>query len=401
MAISGSTVSRALGATGHPRAGRFVTQQPGPAAYRAFIPAPLPPHPPLRVDGDLQQRLENASRELGRLDGIALLLPDPNLFIYMYGRKEAVLSSQIEGTQSSLSELLLFESEAITEGASADVREVANYARAMDHGLDRLTNGFPLSLRLIREIHAVLMHGTRGGALAPGEFRRTQNWVGGVNPSTARFVPPPVPEMNAALDNFEKFLHDDSLRLPLLVKAGVAHAQFETIHPFLDGNGRVGRLLITFLLCAEGGLSQPLLYLSLYLKQHRDEYYERLQRIRTHGEWEDWLRFYLEGVGQVARLATETARRIVTLFETDRGRIQTLGKAAASPLRVHDALRRHAIASIPRLAGELGMTTQTVSAAIRRLQALGMVREETGKLRNRQFSYRSYLDLLNSALNRE
>lgn len=378
------------------RAGRFVLQQPGKAEYRAFVPAPLPPHPEIQVGGVLQEHLEVASRELGRLDGITLLLPDPALFIYMYGRKEAVLSSQIEGTQSSLSDLLLFESDDLSDDAPPDIREVANYIAAMDHGLSRLEGGFPLTLRLIREIHGVLMEGVRGGTKDPGEFRKSQNWVGGSSPSKARFVPPPEHEMRTALGALESFIHDDSVRIPLLIKAGLVHAQFETIHPFLDGNGRVGRLLVTFMLCAGGALSKPLLYLSLFLKQHRDEYYEHLQRIRTHGEWEQWLRFYLEGIGVVAKQATETARRMLLLFEKDRERINDLRTGRTTALRVHDLLRYHAIISIPRAARELEVSKQTAGAAISRLQDLGIVVEQTGKIRHRQFAYRSYVELLNA-----
>lgn len=378
------------------RGGRFIAQQAGPERFSAFLPQPLPPRPELRVDGELQDLLERASRELGRLDGITLLLPDPALFIYMYVRKEAVLSSQIEGTQSSLSDLLRFESDGVPGVPIDDVREVVNYTVAMEHGLERLKSGMPLSLRLIREIHGLLMSNARGANKTPGEFRRTQNWIGGSRPGTARFVPPPPHEMHAALDNLEKFIHDRDVRMPLLLRAGLVHAQFETIHPFLDGNGRVGRLLITFLLCAEGALSQPLLYLSLYLKENREQYYDCLQRIRTDGDWEGWIRFYLEGVQLVARQATDTARKIVDLFERDRERIQRLGKGAASVLRVHDVLKRHAVVSIPWTMGKVALTQQTIAAAVRKLEELGILREATGKMRNRQWIYSEYAALLNA-----
>jgi Fic family protein len=376
------------------RAGRLETQQAGNEGYSAFIPAQLPPSPAVVLDGELQSLLERASRALGRLDGISLLLPDPRLFLYMYVRKEAVLSSQIEGTQSSLSDLLLFENDEIPGVGIDDVREVSNYTAAMQYGLDRLRNGFPLSLRLIREIHGILMQNARGGDKTPGEFRRSQNWIGGSRPGDARFVPPPPHELMASLDNLEKFLHAQN-SVPLLVKAGLAHAQFETIHPFLDGNGRVGRLLMTFLLCAEGALTQPLLYLSLYLKEHRDEYYESLQRIRTEGDWGGWLRFYLRGVESVALQATSTARNIVQLFEADRQNLQGIGKGASSALRVHELLKERPILSIAATVRALKMTKPTAAAAMENLEKLNIVREESGRRRGRHFVYRRYIDVLN------
>jgi Fic family protein len=378
------------------RGGRFAVQQPGAEGFAAFIPNPLPPQPSVSLTGELPDLLERASRELGRLDSVTILLPDPGLFMYMYARKEAVLSSQIEGTQSSLSDLLLVEIGSVPGVPMDDVREVLNYTSAMQHGLERLRSDFPLSLRLIREIHGVLMRNVRGGHQTPGEFRRSQNWIGGSRPGNARFVPPPVPEMQNALDNLEKFIHKADPNIPLLIKAGLVHAQFETIHPFLDGNGRMGRLLITFMLCAEGALSQPLLYLSLYLKENRDEYYERLQRVRTHGDWEGWLAFYLRGVQVVARQATETARKIVALFKRDRARIHKLGKAAGTALRVHDLLKRHAILSVAKGVEQLEVSKQTVSAAVKRLEELHILREETGRLRDRNWVYREYVDLLNA-----
>ena len=275
--------------------------QSGPEGYSAFVPAPLPPDPPIRIDPRTQDLLDEANQALGRLDGVTLLLSDPGQFLYSYVRKEAVLSSQIEGTQSSLSDLLLFENEAAPGVPLDDVEETSNYIAAMNHGLQRIESGeLPLSNRLLREVHALLMSGVRGGDKAPGEFRRSQNWLGGTRPGNARFVPPPATEVMAAMSDLEKFLHDDPDPTPILVKAALAHVQFETIHPFLDGNGRVGRLLITLLLCSEKVLQQPLLYLSLYFKQHRDAYYDHLQRVRTEGAWEDWLAFFLEGVIAVA-----------------------------------------------------------------------------------------------------
>ena len=375
--------------------GRFVKQQTGPEHYSAFIPDALPPNPPIEIDNKLEEAIERAGIALGRLDGISLLLPDPNLFLYMFVRKEAVLSSQIEGTQSSLADLLKYENAAAPGTPVEDVREASNYVQAMQYGLERLRGGFPLSLRLIREIHEVLMQNARGGHKTPGDFRTSQNWIGGSRPGNARFVPPPPHEVGDALANLEKFLHDQPTRISPLLKAGIAHVQFETIHPFLDGNGRLGRLLITFVLCAEEVLSQPLLYLSLYLKTHRDQYYDVLQRVRTQGDWRGWLDFYLEGVADVAQIATETARAIVKLFEADHRRVQRLGKAASSALRVHDLLKQRAVLAIPTAAKQLSLTQPTVAAAMERLVQLKIAHEFTGRLRDRQFVYLAYQKILN------
>src|SRR3954469_11788167 len=311
------------------RAGHTVVIQSGPGGYSAFIPSPLPPQPPLRINQATQTLLDEANQALGRLDGVTLLLPDPGQFLYSYIRKEAVLSSQIEGTQSSLSDLLLFENEAAPSVPLDDVEETSNYISAMSHGLHRIESGeLPLSNRLLREVHELLMSGARGGDKAPGEFRRSQNWLGGPRPGNARFVPPPPMDVVPAMGSLEEVLHDDPVPAPILIKAALAHVQFETIHPFLDGNGRVGRLLITLLFCAEKVLQQPLLYLSLYFKQNRDAYYEHLQRVRTHGAWEDWLAFFLEGVIAVAGSATATAREIRGLVDADREKTHALGRGA-------------------------------------------------------------------------
>ena len=322
------------------------------------------------------------------------MLPDPNLFLYSYVRKEAVLSSQIEGTQSSLSDLLLFENKEAPGTPLSDVREVSNYVAAMNYGLERLRQDFPLSLRLIKEIHGVLMRNTRGGDKEPGEFRRSQNRIGGSRPGTAFYVPPPASEVIPALGALEKFLHNDPLATPPLLKTGLAHAQFETIHPFLDGNGRVGRLLITFILCAEGVLTQPLLYLSLYFKQNRETYYATLQRIRTDGDWEGWLKFYFAGVEEVSNQASETAKNLLRMFEQDRARIEKVGKAAGSALRVYELLKKRVLLSLPNACAELKMSFPAVSKAVSNLEKLGVVREFTGKQRNRFFSYDAYLKVL-------
>ena len=361
---------------------------------RAFVPNPLPPAPPLQLTSRDHDLMERANRAVGRLDGLTAVLPDTTLFIYMYVRKEAVLSSQIEGTQSSLSDLLVHELNDAPGVPLDDVVEVSNYVAAMTHGLGRIRGGFPLSLRLLREIHGVLLQQGRGSDRTPGEFRRSQNWIGGTRPGNARFVPPPPNRLMECLGPFEKFLHDQPERTPLLIKAALVHVQFETIHPFLDGNGRLGRLLITLLLCAEEALAEPILYLSLHFKTHRDEYYERLQRVRTHGEWEEWLRFFLEGVLSTARQAVETARSALGLFETHRSTIQSLGRRAASALQVHEALKRSPILTVSRAARTSGLSEPTVGSAFRRLTDLGIVNEITGKQRGRLYSYRPYLDLL-------
>jgi len=369
--------------------------QGGPDGYSAFFPAPLPPDPPLRIDAAMQSLLDAANQALGRLDGVTVLLPDPSQFLYSYIRKEAVLSSQIEGTQSSLSDLLLFENEAAPGVPIDDVEETINYVAAMRHGLDRIQSGeLPLSNRLIREVHARLMAGVRGGDKAPGEFRRSQNWLGGTRPGNARFVPPPPHEVPAAMAALERFLHDHPEPTPILVKAALAHVQFETIHPFLDGNGRVGRLLITLLLCAENVLQQALLYLSLYFKQHRDAYYDRLQRVRTEGAWEEWLEFFLEGVISVATSATATARRIRDLIDRDRETIHALGRGAASALRVHEFASRRIALTAGVAGAELTLSAPTVNAALSRLEQSGILREVTGRRRGRIFVYTAYLELL-------
>jgi Fic family protein len=377
------------------RAGTFVQQQGGTEGFAAFIPAPLPPVPPLEFSPELQRIHESAVHAVGQLEGVSRTM-DPDRLLYMYVRKEAVLSSQIEGTQSTLSDLLQYENDAVPGTPLDDVREVSRYVAALYHGLDRIETGaLPLSLRLIREIHGVLMRSGRGSVQSPGEFRRSQNWIGGSRPGTARYVPPPPHEMMAALDNFEKFLHDGYGRTAPIVKAGLAHAQFESIHPFLDGNGRVGRLLISLIFGAEGLLSQPFFYFSLYLKENRSDYYDALQRVRTHGDWEGWIRFYLVGVDAVARQAADTTLALRGLFQVDQQRVMTLGRAAVSAMRVYEVLKERIVVSIPRTAQETGLTWPTVNDALRRLLQLGIVREVTGRNRARAYVYQRQLDLLN------
>ena len=375
--------------------GRYENASAGGEQVRAFVPLPLPPRPAIALDGAQQQELEAATLALGRLDAVSTLLPDETLFLYSYVRKEALLSSQIEGTQSSLSDLLLFELEEAPGVPVDDVVEVSNYVAALDHGLRRLRGGFPLSNRLFREIHGVLLSRGRGSDKAPGEFRRSQNWLGGSRPGNAVFVPPPhtaVPDCMAAL---ERFLHAADDGLPVVVRAGLAHVQFETIHPFLDGNGRVGRLLVTLLLHHAGILREPLLYLSLFFKQHRTTYYDLLDDVRRTGDWESWLAFFVEGVRTTAESAVAASRRLTALFASDRAALQRAGRRAGSALRVHDALRARPILSLSGVREHTTLSFPTASSAMRLLVEQGIARELTGKRRNRLFVYDRYLAILN------
>lgn len=372
------------------RAGRFIPQ---PGGFRAFHPATLPPSPPLALDEGLLKALSQADQHLARLDGIASTLPDPDLFVSMYVRQEAVLSSQIEGTQSTLEDVLQFELDPSGHEHPKDVTEVVNYVAALNHGLARLAD-IPLSLRLTKEVHERLLQGVRGSDRTPGEFRRIQNWIGpaGCLPATAIFVPPPVPVMHTALGEFEAFLHDE--RLPVLIHCGLAHAQFETIHPFEDGNGRVGRLLIALLLANRGVLARPLLYLSRYLKRHRTEYYDRLTAIRESGDWEGWLRFFLKGVAEVSRGAGETGRRILHLRETHRGMLTSrTGVNVPFSLRLLEDLFRRPLTTIAATASMLGCSTNTAGKLLNHFRDLGLMVETTGFERNRRFAYQPYLDL--------
>ncbi|MEK7315123.1 MAG: Fic family protein [Candidatus Eisenbacteria bacterium] len=374
--------------------GKYEMTTVGGEQVRAFVPAPLPPVPPLAFEGNLQRALEAAVLALGRLDGVSTLLPDKSLFLYAYVRKEAVLSSQIEGTQSSLSDLLLFELDEAPGVPLDDVVEVSNYVAALEHGLERLRGGFPLSNRLIREIHRVLLSRGRGSGKDPGEFRGSQNWIGGDRPGNAVFVPPPPSVVPNCMAEVERFLHAENDGLPILVRAGLAHVQFEAIHPFLDGNGRMGRLLITFLLCHAGVLREPLLYLSLYLKQHRSTYYELLDRVRRDGDWEAWLEFFLVGVRQTAEGAVSTAQRLAELFRNDRSRIEPRGRRVGSALRVYDAIKARPILSMPQVCRTTGLSFPAASSAMDLLVELSIARELTGKRRNRLFVYDRYLSIL-------
>ena len=374
--------------------GQYETTAIASESVRAFVPAPLPPQPPLELAGARQRALEQATLALGRLDSITLLLPDPDLFLYAYVRREAVLSSQIEGTQSSLSQLLLFELEEAPGVPIDDVTEVSNYVAALEHGVVRLRDGFPLCNRLLREMHEKLLASGRGAGKSPGEFRQSQNWIGGTRPGNAQFVPPPPQLVETTMAALERFLHNEDSPYPVLVRAALAHVQFETIHPFLDGNGRIGRLLIALMLHEAGLLSRPILYLSLYLKQHRAEYYRMLDIARREGDWESWLDFFLEGVETTATGAVQTAQRLVTLFKDDTAKAQALGRGATTALRVLDALRHRPVLTLTEVARRAAVTFPTATKGMEALIELGIARERTGSRRNRVFVYDRYLEIL-------
>ncbi|MBF0169329.1 MAG: Fic family protein [Alphaproteobacteria bacterium] len=382
-----------LNATASTRLGKYVIFKSGEETVRAFVPPPLPPDPPLDLT-PFHGLLDRATLALGRLDGLSTLLPDTSLFLYFYVRKEAIVSSQIEGTKSSLSDLLMYENQEAPNVSLDDVREVSNYIAAMEHGLKRMEDGFPLSLRLIKEMHSILLQDGRGAEKEPGEFRRSQNWWGGTRPGNAIYVPPPPDEIMPCMGALELFFHDDKARLPLLVRAALVHVQFETIHPFLDGNGRLGRLLVTLMLCADKALKEPLLYLSLYLKTHRDAYYDLLQKVRKEGAWEGWLEFFLNGVVDTATQAADAATSILSLFKVDRDSLTSAGRGAASAMRVHEAMQTKPITTIASLKNATGLTIPTISTALEELIKLGIVREITGRKRGRLFMYGSYFKIL-------
>lgn len=375
------------------RLGTFAETSVGGERVRAYLPPPLPPNPPLDLP-QLMSVYERAIAAVGRLDGMATILPSTPLFLYMYVRKEALLSSQIEGTQSSLSDLLLFENDEAPTVELDDVTEVSNYVAAIEHGVARIRGGFPLSLRLIREMHEIILRSGRGATKQPGEFRRSQNWIGGTRPGNALFVPPPPNQLDACLDALEGFLHIREAGLPPLIRAGLAHVQFESIHPFLDGNGRLGRLLITLILVEAGVLRDPILYLSLFLKSRREDYYRLLQEVRQAGAWEAWMEFFLTGVAETAEQASETARDLIAMFEAHRTQIGALGRSAPSALRVHEFMQARPIVTIQTVADGLKTSFPTAGGALEKLADLGIVRETTGKQRGRIYAYSDYLALL-------
>jgi Fic family protein len=375
--------------------GRFVTISTVGEKAEAFVPASLPPVPAIDWNPELREKFDQALLALGRLDSVSILLPETSLFIYTYIRKEAVLSSQIEGTQSSLSDLLLFELEQQPGVPMDDVQEISNYVAALDHGLARLQDGFPMSLRLIKEMHEKLLYKGRGSDKSSGEFRRSQNWIGGTRPGNAVFVPPPPDDVQECMGQLELFLHDQPEQTPVLLKAALAHVQFETVHPFLDGNGRLGRLLITLLLCDKKILKSPMLYLSLYFKTHRQRYYELLNEVRKTGDWEAWLEFFADAVIETATQAVDTVQRLLFLAEEDRKKIRQLGRGSGSVQVVHHTMMERPIASAPWLKDKTGLSLTTVGTAIEKLKGLRIINELTGKQRNRLYGYAQYIAILN------
>lgn len=375
--------------------GQYITISTVEEKARAFVPSPLPPEPPVEWSPSLRERFDQALLALGRLDSVSVLLPDTSLFLYMYVRKEAVLSSQIEGTQSSLSDLLLFELDRQPGVPLDDVQEVSNYVAALNHGLKRLEEGFPLSLRLLRETHEVLLSKGRGSDRMPGEFRRSQNWIGGTRPGNAVFVPPPAERLQDCMGKLELFLHDQPERTPVLLKAALAHVQFESIHPFLDGNGRLGRLLITLLLCSEKILKEPMLYLSVYFKTHRQRYYELLNIVRLTGDWELWIEFFADAVVDTATQAVDTAQRLMKLASEDGTRINKLGRVAGSVHQVHRTLLERPIASPNWLQEKTQLSPATINTCLKQLEGVNIVSELTGRKRNRLYAYSRYIDVMN------
>ena len=381
-----------------PPSGLTITVSTQGEPFQAFVPAPLPPKPPILWSADLRRRFDDALVALGRLDAVSSMLPNAELLLYSFVRKEAVLSSQIEGTQSSLADLLLFEIDEMPGVPLDDAREVSRCVAAMAHGVQRLRGGFPLSLRLLREMHGLLLDHPRGKGKTPGAFRRSQVWIGGTRPGNAVFVPPPADQLAQCLHDFELFLHDLPEPTSPLVRAALAHEQFETIHPFLDGNGRIGRILIVLQLVADGLLREPLLYPSLFFKAHRPLYYELLNEVRVNGDWERWLDFFAEAVATSAAQAVATAQSLLALVGADRERLATLGRATASAWAMHDALQRQPVATASALGKATGLTAATVNKTLAHLQRLGIVEELTAQRRGRVFAYRDYVALLSAEL---
>lgn len=375
------------------RLGSYIRCSVAGETYQAFLPPALPPQPPLNLLG-LQGLLSKANQALGKLDAVADILPDSNLLLYYYVRKEAVLSSQIEGTQSSLADLLLYESDEAPSVPVDDVVEVSSYVAALEHGLARVREGFPVSLRLIREMHAILLSKGRGSNKQPGEFRTSQNWIGGSRPGNAAFVPPPPDRLMECLDAFEKYLHLEERSYAALIDAGLIHVQFETIHPFLDGNGRIGRLLITFFLMMMGDLRQPNLYLSLFFKNNRQEYYSRLGAVRTAGDWEGWLDFFLHGVAETSNQVVATSQAISALFKADNDKIAALKRAGITARQAHAQLQKVAISNAINMAAALDVSVPTARLALNNLKELGIVKDISGSGKERLYIYTALIDLL-------
>lgn len=376
--------------------GSYTPTIAGGIACQAFVPAPLPPQPALDLSGKLQSRLNEALIALGRLDAISTLLPDARLFLYSYVRKEAVMSSRIEGTQSSLSDLMLYEMEGVPGVPMDDVQEVSCYVHALTLGVQRIREGHPISFRLLTEVHQALMTSGRGTQRGPGEFRRNQVWIGGHRADEASFVPPPANQIADCWAALEQFINDVPEQTAPVIKAALVHVQFETIHPFIDGNGRIGRLLIPLILVEAGILKEPLLYLSVFFKRHRDSYYRLLQQVRTEGDWEAWLLFFVDAIAATANQAVATAQALNQLLAQDKLRLAALGRLAGSATQILDALFAHPVANIGALVTATGLTSATIGKALDALQLeLGIVQELTGHKRNRVYAYRAYIDILN------
>ncbi len=378
--------------------GKYITSSTSGEKVQSFIPFPLPPKPSIVWQPELRNKFDEALLVIGRLDSISLMLPDMSIFLYMYIRKEAVLSSMIEGTQSSLSDLLLFEMDQSPKVPVDDVKEVSNYVSALQHGLKRLENGFPISLRLIKEIHKILLKKGRGSTQSPGEFRKSQNWIGGTRPGNAIFVPPPPDKVLPCMGELEIFLHDKNQITPPLLKAALSHVQFETIHPFLDGNGRLGRLLITLLLCQENLLTKPLLYLSLYFKTHRSYYYELLNSVRLTGDWEKWLEFFADAVIETSNQAIQTAQSLIKLNKEDEEKISRLGRSSDSTLRIYKELLVHPIVTSGFLVKKVELTPPTVNKCLSHLINIDILNELTANKRNRAYCYFRYIEIINEGI---
>ena len=375
------------------RAGKFITQLSG---YKAFIPNPLPPDPLIKYDDRLQLLLSEADRALARLDGVALVLPNPDLFIAMYTKKEALLSSQIEGTQASLEGVLAFEADLSPKEDVNEIKEVVNYVKAINYGIDRLRkNDFPMSLRLIKEIHNILLEGVRGTSRRPGEFRRSQNWIGtpGGTINEAIFIPPPHHQVDELMSGLEKFIHEKD-NIPPLVKIGLIHAQFETIHPFLDGNGRIGRLLITFYLYWTGILTRPLLYLSYYLKKYRDKYYDYLMKIRLKGDWEEWLKFFLQGVAEISLEAASSAKEIIGLKDKLTKELFKKKIGGTHAVRLLDMLFEKPLISVSDIVTQLNVSRQTATQLVNRFNEAAILNEVSGKKRYRKYLFADYIKII-------
>lgn len=375
--------------------GKYVTIPTVGETAKAFVPAPLPPEPDIDWTPELRQQFEKAHLALGRLDSISRLLPDTDLFLYMYVRKEAVLSSMIEGTQSSLSDLLMYELEQQAGVPIDDVEEVSNYVAALNHGIRRVEEEFPISIRLFKELHKILLSGGRGSTKQPGELRQSQNWIGGTRPGNAVFVPPPADHLADVLSALEKFIHNEEHVTPPVLKAALVHMQFETIHPFLDGNGRLGRLLITLILVSEKILQQPLLYLSLYFKTHRQEYYDLLDKVRLEGDWETWLDFFAKAIEQTANTAVDMANQLMSQAEKDAANLQAQGRNASTLTKLHQALLQRPIATAAWLQKTTGLAPATIQSGLQKLEKLGILQELTGKQRDRVYAYHEYISILN------